>query len=153
MSNDLESQLANLTIQLPVTEKKKENDYIYLCKKCKWNITTLILTIGLFVWNGINIKIIVDQQDSNKDSVNYLTIFSIMQCITWLSHLIYYCKNHVSVLYVLTTSCIGLNSIVCWGDYVLLVNTENDINTVIMVNKMIVLWYQLFVLLQYIYNS
>ena len=77
MSDDIESQLANLTIQLPVTEKKKENDYVYLCKKCKWNVISLILTIGVFVWNGINIKIIVDQEDSNKESVNYLTIFSI----------------------------------------------------------------------------
>ena len=105
------------------------------------------------MWNGINIKIIVDQEDSNKESVNYLTIFSIIQCITWLNHLLYYYKNDVVVLYFLTTSCIGLNSIVCWGDYILLVNTENDINTVIMVNKMIVLWYQLFVLFQYIYLS
>ena len=149
MSNDIESQLANLTIQIPVTEKKKENDYVYLCKKCKWNVINLILTIGLFVWNGINIKIIVDQEDTNKDSVNYLTIFSIMQCITWLNYLVYYCKNNVIVFYFLTTSCIGLNSIVCWGDYILLVNNENDINIVIMVNKMIVLWYQLFMLLQY----
>ena len=153
MSDDIESQLANLTIQLPVTEKKKENDYVYLCKKCKWNIISLILTIGVFAWNGINIKIIVDQDDRNKESVNYLTIFSIMQCITWLNHLVYYCKNDVVVLYFLTTSCIGLNSIVCWGDYILLVNSDNDINTVIMVNKMIVLWYQLFVWLQYIYLS
>ena len=30
------------------------------------------------MWNGINIKIIVDQEDSNKESVNYLTIFSII---------------------------------------------------------------------------
>ena len=67
MSDDIESQLANLTIQLPVTEKKKENDYVYLCKKCKWNVISLILTIGVFVWNGINIKIIVDQEDSNKE--------------------------------------------------------------------------------------
>ncbi len=154
MTDDLEAQLATLTIQTSVSvQKKKENEYLYLCKKCKWNAITLILTIGVFVWNGINIKIIVDQEDTNKDSVHYLIIFSIIQCITWLNYLVYYCNNNVFVLYLLTTSCIGLNSIVCWGDYILLINSKNDINTVIMINKIIVLWYQLFVITQYKYLS
>ena len=49
----------------------------------------------------------------------------------------------------LKVNCIGLNSIVCWGDYILLTHMDNNINTVIMINKIIVLWYQLFVFLQY----
>jgi len=154
MTDDIEAQLATLTIQAPVSvQKKKENEYVYLCKKCKWNIITLFLTIGVFVWNGINIKTILDQDDSNKETVHYLTTFTIIQCITWLNYLVYYCNNNVFVLYLLTTSCIGLNSIVCWGDYILLINSKNDINTVIMINKIIVLWYQLFVMTQYKYLS
>jgi hypothetical protein len=150
MTDDIELQLANLTIQAsPMLVQKKENEYLYLCKKCKWNVITLFLTIGVFVWNGININVIVTQDDTNKETVHYLTIFSIIQCITWLNYLVYYCKNNVIVLYWLTTSCIGLNSIVCWGDYILLVNSKDDINTVIMINKIIVLWYQLFIFFQY----
>jgi len=154
MNSDLEAQLATLTIQPPGrVHKKKENEYVYLCKKCKWNVITLFLTIGVFVWNGINIKIIVDQDDTNKDSVHYLIIFSIIQCITWLNYLVYYCTNNRIVSHILKVNCIGLNSIVCWGDYILLTYTENDVNTVIMINKIIVLWYQLFVMSQYKYLS
>ena len=154
MTDDIEAQLATLTIKPEILlDKNKENEYLYLCKKCKWNINMILLTIGVIVWNGINIKIIVEQDDSNKESVNYLTIFSIIQCITWLNYLLYYCKNNVILLYLLITNCIGLNSIVCWGDYILLINSKDNINTVIMINKMIVLWYQLFVLLQNNYLS
>ena len=154
MTDDIEPQLATLTIKPEIlVDKNKENEYLYLCKKCKWNINMILLTIGVIVWNGINIKIIVEQDDSNKESVNYLTIFSIIQCITWLNYLLYYCKNNVIVLYLLISNCIGLNSIVCWGDYILLINSKDNINTVIMINKMIVLWYQLFVLLQNNYLS
>ncbi len=154
MTDDIEAQLATLTIKPEIlVDKNKENEYLYLCKKCKWNINMILLTIGVIVWNGINIKIIVEQDDSNKESVNYLTIFSIIQCITWLNYLLYYCKNNVIVLYLLISNCIGLNSIVCWGDYILLINSKDNINTVIMINKMIVLWYQLFVLLQNNYLS
>ena len=152
MSNDIELQLSELTIQVPESvNTKKENECLYLCKKCKWNVAILFLTIGLIVENGINIKIIIDQKNDNKESVEYLTICSIIQCITWVNYLIYYTNNNIYILYLLTTSGIGLNTIICWGDHILLTYMDNNINTVIMINKILVLWYQLFVFFQYIY--
>ena len=67
--NDLESQLANLTIKQEVIQK--ENECLYLCKKCKWNIVIVILSLGLISLTGINIKTIVDNyNEANKVAEN-----------------------------------------------------------------------------------
>ena len=148
MSDDIEKQLANFTIDVN-KDCKKENECLYICKNCKWNIFTILLTIGLFTCNGINIAIIVDEKTFDKENVHYLSIFTISQFVTWINYLVYYCTNNHIVSHILKLNCIGLNSIVCWGDYILLTYTENDINTVIMINKIIVLWYQIFIVFQY----
>lgn len=148
MSDDIEKQLANLTI-VSNKESKKENECLYLCKNCKWNIATILLTIGLVIGNSINIANIANENTFDKENVHYLSIFTISQFVTWINYLIYYCTNNKIVYHMLKVNCIGLNSIVCWGDYILLIHTENDINTVIMINKIIVLWYQIFIVLQY----
>ena len=43
MSNDIELQLSELTIQVPESvNTEKENECLYLCKKCKWNFISTI---------------------------------------------------------------------------------------------------------------
>lgn len=141
--NDLEMQLANLTIKHEVVQK--ENEYLYLCKKCKWNIVIVLLSLGLISLSGINIKTIVDNYNHDTANINYLISFMILQWVTWVTFVINYLEKINILYYIFQSSFIGLNTIICYGDYILLINTNDNVNTVIMINKIIVLWYQIFV--------
>ena len=141
--NDLEAQLANLTIKQEVVQK--ENECLYLCKKCKWNIVIVLLSLGLTSLTGINIKTIVDHYNHDTVNINYLISFMILQWVTWITFVINYLEKITILYYIFQSSFIGLNTIICYGDYILLINSNNNVNTVIMINKIIVLWYQIFV--------
>ena len=136
---DIEAQLKDLSIQTsgPV---KKENECLFLCKQCKWNIMLLTMSGGISVITGFNIHII-QSYHIDKIVTQYLIVNVGIEVITWINYLQYYFTNNKNSRYIAKFCYLVLNSVQSWGVALLVNTTRKEITEYIGINIILTMWY------------
>ena len=136
---DIEEQLKGLSLQTN-TPVKKENECLYLCNQCKWNIMLLTMSGGITVITGYNIHMI-QSYPIDKLVTQYLIVNVGVEAITWTTYVVYYITNSKYSRYLTNALYLVLNGVQSWG-VVLLVNTSRtDITFYIGINMILTIWY------------
>ena len=148
--SDIESQLNDLTLHIdkPI---KKENETLYLCKHCKWNILILVMSGGWIVITGININTIVSN-NINKINTQYLIVNVCIETVTWVTYINYYITNAKLLMYMSKFLYLVLNGILSWGVLLLLDNTSSEITQGIATNVILSVWYIYFINMLHIHR-
>ena len=137
--SDIEAQLKGLSIQVE-TPPKKENECLYLCSQCKWNILLLCMSGGGIVITLINITTITSNS-INRLVTQYLIVNVVFETITWVSYLHYYIINNTYSLTLAKVFYLILNSVQTWGVLLLLDTTTKQITNTIGINIILTVWY------------
>ena len=142
---DIEEQLKGLSLQTN-TPVKKENECLYLCNQCKWNIMLLTMSGGITVITGYNIHMI-QSYPIDKLVTQYLIVNVGVEVITWTTYVVYYITNSNHSRYLTNALYLVLNGVQSWG-VVLLVNTSRkDITFYIGINIILTIWYIYFLVM------
>ena len=137
--SDIESQLKGLTIHT-TTPVKKENECMYLCNKCKWNVLLLVMTGGITVITGYNINML-QRYDIDKLVTQYLLVNVGIEVLTWTTYLHYYITGGIYRHWTPRVVYFVLNGVQSWGVILILNTSSKDITQYIGINIILTMWY------------
>ena len=136
---DIEAQLKGLSLQTTIPVKK-ENECLYLCKQCKWNIMLLTLSGGITVITGYNIYMI-QRHDIDKIVTQYLIVTIGVEILTWTNYLHFYITNANYWARLAKVFYFILTGVQTWGVVLLVNTTKKDITQYIGINVILTMWY------------
>ena len=149
--SDIEEQLQNLSMNVEQPVKKEDNECLYLCKQCKWNIMIIIFSGGLIVLTGFNIAFVIQINKNNLMTQYFITNICI-ECITWIIYVSYYITNYRNLLYILKLMYTLLTSFQCWGISLLINSNFNEVSYYVGINIILTIWYMYFIHIMHIHN-
>tara|TARA_B100001059_G_C17839557_1_gene591097 strand:- start:2395 stop:2844 length:450 start_codon:yes stop_codon:yes gene_type:complete len=137
--SDIEAQLKGLSLQTN-TPVKKENECLYLCNQCKWNIMLLTMSGGISVLTGYNIYMI-QRHHIDKVVTQYLIVNIGIELLTWTNYLHFYITNTNHWRSLAKVFYFVLTGVQSWGVFLIVTTTRKDITEYIGINIILTMWY------------